>query len=181
MALTELDLKYESYREDVESWLTETYKKNFSWYFEDVHELIERMGSKYRAITDAELEQILVYLPLKLFEVSEVLNNFKISLEAIKIEVKKAKSDIIQNSAATSQVKKKEEAESATLDDELLIKAYTVVINRVESEISLSKELIMSAKKIWTSRKQSELVGTSGESVTDLPDYDSISHKEYIK
>ena len=43
-----------------------------------------------------------------------------------------------------------------TIEDELMISIYSKLIERVNSQISYSKELIMSAKKLWDRRKEAE-------------------------
>ena len=155
-----MDIKetYENHQEDidsVEAWCEEVYKDKFWAYFQNVHDLYKRIKSKSHPITDEELEMILTELPLDLFKASEALSNFKTGQEVIRISIKKMKSMV---------------STIDTLDDELLITAYSNIINRVEKELSFSRELIMGAKKIWDSRRSSEKMNPVKEVVSDEPD-----------
>lgn len=173
----------------VSDWADEIYSDKFSKYFKDQRELYVRLESKERLITDSELEQILTTLPLELFSVSEVLSQFKISQEVVKLRVKQIEADKVSESDEKSVTKKKEDAAMQTLEHKLLITVYSAVISRVESEISFSRELIMSAKKIWDARKSTESSNPVGPVVTDgdeLPEYSyksksSLDGKTYIK
>ena len=69
-------------------------------------------------------------------------------------------------------------------EDKILILAYDNLITRVEKEMSYSRELIMSAKKIYDARRnteQSNPVSEVNSKQNDLPDYySSTSGKQYI-
>ena len=69
-------------------------------------------------------------------------------------------------------------------EDKILILAYDNLITRVEKEMSYSRELIMSAKKIYDVRRnteQSNPVSEVSSKQNDLPDYySSTSGKQYI-
>lgn len=163
--------------EAVIEWCDEIYDDRFSKFFQRERELFQRLQSKSRPITDEELEWILTMLPLELFSVAEVLNKFKISQEVVKLKTKQKKAHIIETSAERTATRRQEVAALAILEDELLHTAYSTVIDRVEREISFSRELIMSAKKIWDSRHRENINPISEVSVPDpvhdLPDYKS--------
>ena len=171
---------YQSHKQDLDdiaNWIDQTYDENFRQYFEVVENLYARFKSETYPITDAEIEAILTILPLNLFSVSEKLAQLESSSEVIKLRVKQKKYEIIQSSEASSQAAKKEEAANAVVDDEILLKAYEILSDRVNNEISFSRELIMGAKKIWSARKQTETIGIGAENVNtnreidELPEY----------
>lgn len=175
------------YNEDISgvtSWCDEVYNAQFASYFEDQRTLFTRLRSTRQPITDAELEAILTTIPLQLFSVSEVLNKFRISQAVIKVKTKQKEHEVYSTSQARTIAGRQAEAAEAVLEDGLLYSAYATVIDRVDSEIAFSRELIMGAKKIWDARKRTEEVHPVGEvSVpSDLPDYVPSSHNQtYIK
>lgn len=157
-----------------QSWADELYQKSFGNYLKDVRNLYSKLEDKKRPITDAELEDILTTLPLQLITISEILGQFKISKEVVTLTVKQKEAEHIKNSSATSVTQKKEEASTAVLEYKLVQTVYASVINRVENEISFSRELIMSAKKIWDARRSTDNVNPIASVVTDeseLPEY----------
>lgn len=180
MKISTIDNMYKDEFDDISSWCELKYSSMFSEYFEEMHILYDRVSSNLKPITDAELETILTTLPLRLYGAAEKLNELKIRVEVIKLHVKQDKYDSMVNSEATSQTARKEEAAISVIEDELLLKVYSSLIERAESEISASKELIMSAKKIWTSRREAENVGNAAKNI-DLPDYSEMDGKQYIK
>lgn len=163
--------------ESVVSWCSEIYGEKFAEYFLNARVLFERVQSKTHPITDDELSQILIDLPMKLFDVSEVLNQFRLSYEVVKLRNKQKESDLIKSSSETTAPKRKSDAELQMIPDKLLVTAFDSVITRVENEISFCRELIMSSKKIWDARRKTEQVNPISE-VSDLPDYNV---KSYIK
>lgn len=163
--------------ESVVSWCSDIYDGKFAEYFLNARVLFERVQSKTHPITDDELSQILIDLPMKLFDVSEVLNQFRLSYEVVKLRNKQKESDLIKSSSETTAPKRKSDAELQMIPDKLLVTAFDSVITRVENEISFCRELIMSAKKIWDARRKTEQVNPISE-VSDLPEYNV---KSYIK
>lgn len=159
--------------EDVLNWCESEYNTYFSQYFGEMASLYSRIQSTYKPITDNELEQILTDIPLQLFAASEALSQYKARIEVLKLEIKQRKHDVYEASTETSQSARRDEAAYAVLEDEMLLKLYSLVVERVEHELSFSKELIMSAKKIWTARRETESVeAVSSSRVADtLPDY----------
>ena len=161
--------------EAVSDWCEEIYQNNFASHFSESRELFLRLKSKTQPITDEELSWILINLPLNLFDVSEVLNKFKVNQEVVKLRNKQKESDLVKASIETTATKRQEEASIKMLENKLLVTAYSSVMSRVESEISFCRELIMGAKKIWDARRRSESANPVGfvtdDSHTDLPDY----------
>lgn len=138
---------------EVQEWADSEYDKYFAKYFKGEKELYDRMKSNSDPISDQELEWILTELPLELFSVTEQLSKLKTAQEVIKISVKQKERDIIESIPEGSATQKKEQAQFLTMEDRLLIDVYDSIMDRVNKQMSFSKELIMSAKKIWDSRR----------------------------
>lgn len=140
----------------VQDWSKEMYEECFSSYFVGQRELYKRFESESHPITDAELETILIDVPLKLFTVAEALSQFRIGQEVTKLKAKQIEREKEMQSVESSETKRKAEASFATLEHKLLITVQSAVVEHVEREISFSRELIMGAKKIWDSRRNAE-------------------------
>lgn len=182
--LKELNSQYSEDIDAVTAWCNEIYEAKFASYFNTQRELYNRLNSKQHPITDSELEQILTEMPLDLFSVSEILSQFRVSQEVVKIKTTQKKADIVDNCSEPTITKRQEVASLAILEDKLLQTAYSTVIERVEREMSFSRELIMGAKKIWDSRRQTEEANPVGEVVpgSNLPEYNVTrsNQKSYI-
>ena len=141
----------------------EIYSKYFARYFNRTKELEAAFQNKTIPITDAQLEDIIVGLPLDLIQVSTSLAQFKQHQEIVKLTIKQRKKD-----------KSDKLPWDADLDTEyaLMSIVYSAVILRVEGEISFSKELIMGAKKVWDARKRTETIVPIKEQPVELPNYD---------
>lgn len=137
---------------EVNDWAESEYNKYFAQYFKGEKELYDRLKSKTDPITDDELEWILTDLPLELFSVTEQLSKMQISQQVIKIGIKQKERDYIASAEGT-QTQKKEEAQALTMEDRLLVDVYDSIMDRVSRQMTFSKELIMSAKKIWDARR----------------------------
>jgi len=161
----------------VVSWCSEIYDEKFAEFFLDARVLFEKLQSKSHPITDDDLSQILMDIPMKLFDVSEVLNQFRLNYEVVKLKNKQKESNLIKSSSESTASKRKIDAELKMISDKILVLAFDSVITRVENEISFCRELIMSAKKLWDARRKSEQSNPVSE-VTELPDYHATS---YIK
>lgn len=159
----------------VHDWVESEYSKHFSQYFETQRNLYAVFKNNRKAITDDELEQILMQVPLDLFVVSENLNKYRLSLETLKLKLKHDTREISKNSTAKSQAKRDEDGELETIGDRILIECYNNIITRVENEISFSRELIMSSKKLWDSRRQGDRTMPVGikdyQQSNNLPNY----------
>lgn len=157
---------------EVNDWAESEYNKYFAEYFKGEKDLYDRLKSKTDPITDDELEWILTDLPLELFSVTEQLSKLQISQQVIKLSIKQKEREYIAT-AEGSQTQKKEEAQALTMEDKLLVDVYDSIVERVSRQMTFSKELIMSAKKIWDARRSDgiplpEIVTREDE----LPDYD---------
>ena len=176
----------------VTSWCTEMYDCKFSNYFKQSHDLYSRLTSKEKPVTDKELEDIFTLVPLNMIQVSEELNNLRLSLEITKSKMKRKKREFAKASAEKSQTKRDEEAADLIIEDE---------IQRVESEMSYSRELLQTCKRIWDARRSnaantfavSELTSDKSSPsmydkpqaivYEDIPNYDTRSSgsKYYVK
>lgn len=158
---------------EVNEWAEREYNKYFSQYFKGEVELYDRMKKNSDPITDQELEWILTDLPLELFSVTEQLTKLKTAQEVIKLHIKQTERNYIQDSNSPgSATQKKEDAAALTAEDKLLVTVYDSLADRVSRQMSFSKELIMSAKKIWDARRSDgvlnpEVLGKD----TILPEY----------
>jgi len=153
----------DSLREDFESannLENDIYNKYFSKYFVKEIEMHNRFQDAEVAITDLELSWIITALPLELFAVSTALAQFKQNNEIVKLKIKQRKS-------------KGKDVEDDGLDEEFKLMSiiYNAVIDRVEHQISFSKELIMGAKKVWDARRSTERSPIGEVGIPDLPDY----------
>lgn len=158
---------------EVNEWADQEYNKYFSQYFKGEVELYDRMKKNQDPITDQELEWILTELPLELFSVTEQLSKLKTAQEVIKLHIKQTERDYIQNPGSPgSATQKKEDAVALTAEDRLLVTVYDSISERVSRQMSFSKELIMSAKKIWDARRSDGVLNPDvlGKD-TSLPEY----------
>ena len=147
------------FKEDIDetvNWCNQQYNAIFASYFQDVHNLHKRLQSDSVPITDDELQTILVDLPMQLFDASEQLSQFKTALEVVKLKMKEQEAMVLKSSKAKTAALRKSEVEMAQYEAKVKSVLYQSIISRVENEISLSKELIMGAKKIWDARRRTE-------------------------
>lgn len=158
---------------EVNEWAESEYQAYFGGYFKGEVDLYNRMKKDKSQLSDTELEWILSELPLELFSVTQQLSKLKTAQEVIKISIKEKERDFIKT-AEGSEAKKKEEASAFTAEDRLLVTVYDQIADRVSREMSFSKELIMSAKKIWDARRSDGIpvCDISHESNDALPEYD---------
>ncbi len=158
---------------EVNEWAESEYNKYFADYFKGEVELYNRMKSSSDPVTDIELEWILTTVPLELFSVSEQLSKMKTAQEVIRIHIKEVERKYISDSNNPgSATQKKEEAALLTSEDKLLVSVYDSITERVARQVSFSKELIMSAKKIWDARRSDGLLSPEVTNRTSgLPDY----------
>lgn len=170
----------------VQEWYQELYTKKFEKYFRNQTDLYKRLQSESRSITDSELETILIDIPLDLFSVAETLNTLKLYMEVLKLSIKPKIKEISQNSTESTQTKRDQYAEMQVIGDRILIKVYESVINQVENQITFSKELIMSAKKLWDARRRTEDVNpisTANPISENIPEYEinNLKSNFYVK
>jgi len=170
--LNELNEEFKVDIDSVTSWCNEIYLDQFDEFFVDYRVLFKRLKSKEKSITDEELARILIDLPIQLFGIAEALNKFKISQEVVKLKNRQRELELIRNSLKSTVTDRKQDATDKMIEYKLLITAYSSIIDRVTSEISFCRELIMGAKKIHDSR----LAGIRSNPVSEvdetmLPDY----------
>lgn len=142
------------------------YTKNFSHFFDIVDKFYYSMQKEKNKLSDEELEEILIDLPLNLFEVSDKVTGLRIQLEVTKLKNREVRENIrtaIDSSDAFSDMSKTDRKEavarataSSMVPYELLADVYEVLLDLISNKVSFAKELIMSAKKVWTSRRETE-------------------------
>lgn len=161
--------------DQVEEWAESEYQNYFAPYFKGEVEIYRELKSNDTAtISDATLEWILTYLPLELFSVSEQLSKLKTKQEVIRLHIKEEEDKFVQDpvNSAMSVTARKEKAALLTAEDKLLVDIYSNIADRVGREISFSRELIMSAKKIWDARRAVDGPAIGGiKEVDTLPEY----------
>lgn len=150
------------YQKDIDAvikYQNKVYDKMFSKEFSEVKSLSDMIKkSGYKSLSDEVLEIILMDVPLKLFDVAEKLNQLELTLQVLKLKLKERKIELKhdENVRNMNSTMLSEFVSENTIEDELMISIYSKLIERVNSQISYSKELIMSAKKLWDRRKEAE-------------------------
>lgn len=181
------------YADDLQSvtnWCARTYDENFSFLFDNVKSLHDKLQTEKDKITDDDLEMILTDLPLALFSASEKLNGLRTTREVGKLKLKEKKLKKKEELYKAIQDKNSPFSKSdipslindSFIDDQVMQVALDGVINRVENEISFTRELIMSAKKIWDRRSSTDVVNPVGPIVPEyqnLPDYGNFEKTEF--
>lgn len=171
-----LDVIESEHQEDLQSvndWCEKLYTQRFSSYFVGVRELYSQLQSVDHPITDESLMWILTELPIELFNVSSVLNEFITHYEVLKLKIKNKEIEVAGTATVLSISDRKDYVAHQVFGDKLLLSAYNSVATRVEKEISFSKELIMGAKKVWDARRSTEKSNPVSEvnPGDDLPEY----------
>lgn len=140
--------------DEVNQWAESEYQKYFAPYFKGQVELYNKLKKyDYKNITDQQLQDILINLPMELFSVSEQLSKMRTAQEVIKLHIKEVERDYVKSHTEGSETKRKEEASVLTAEDRLLVTVYDTIVERVTRQMTFSKELIMSAKKVWDARR----------------------------
>lgn len=180
---------YDEDMKGVENWCNELYESRFSTYFQEIRTLYNTLSDKQEQISDTILEQILTDIPLSLFTVSERLNTLRTNCEVGKLKMREHEALVRQTlfdeytkDCGYSKSDIPAMVRDSVINDQIVIVALNGVINRVENEISFSRELIMSAKKIWDRRKNTENVNPVGPVVPeyfDLPDYGDFKSADF--
>lgn len=183
MELKEVELSMSEDITDARDWVSSKYTELFAEYFAEVRGLSARMKSKTQPISDQELESVLTNLPLDLFEVASKLSDIKLNYEVIKLHNKKEHTEAVKQSKASTVSQRNAEADVATIGNRALELVYETLIERVEKEVSYTRELIMAAKKIWDGRRKAEQSVPIGPvSVQSQPESEySASAKHYDK
>ena len=187
-----MDIPYQDTIHEVDSVIESLYEEVFGELFEKVSELYKRFKSHTQPISDGELEQILTELPLNLFTVAEKLSSMKLRQSVTKLENKRTRRNLLREynqsdrwddlSAGARRDAISFQIEDDTFDNDIVVMVYDAVIERVESEISFTRELIMGAKKLWDARKANVLpTGEIGDKETPpLPEYIDWTHKDSV-
>lgn len=156
MELKRVELSVSEDINDAREWVDSKYADFFAEYFDGVRNLSSRMKSKIQPISDKELEMVLTNLPLDLFEVASKLSDIKLNYEVIKLHNKKEHTEAAKKSTAKTITQRNADADALTIDNRALELVYETLIERVEKEVSYTRELIMAAKKIWDGRRKAE-------------------------
>lgn len=154
--LESVELSMSADIKDAREWVDSKYAEIFAEYFNEVRTLSARMKSKIQPISDLELESVLTNLPLDLFEVASKLSDIKLNYEVIKLHNKKEHTEMVKKSTASTATQRNAEADVATIGNRALELVYETLIERVEKEVSYTRELIMASKKIWDGRRKAE-------------------------
>ena len=175
-----LNQLHDKYRDDIDSvneWANNQYEMTFASHFSQVHSMYDKLKSNNSPISDDELEWILTWLPLELMNVSEKLSQLKNTQEVIKLGIKKKENEITtsETEGGMSTTKAKEIAADAVSEDKILLSVYDSIYERVSRQVTFAKELIMSSKKIWDARRNSE------QSMPSIPSSDADALPEYSK
>ena len=159
MNFTSIESQYQQDIDAVIQYQNEVYDTMFSKEFSEVKRLSDMIKkSGYKSPSDEILEIILMDVPLKMFDVAEKLNQLELTLQVLKLKLKEKKIELKHDEIARNMnsTMLSEFVSENTIEDELMISIYSKLIERVNSQISYSKELIMSAKKLWDRRKEAE-------------------------
>lgn len=159
MNFASVESQYQQDIDAVRKYQNDVYDEMFSAEFSEVKNLSDMIKkSGYRSPSDEVLEIILMDVPLKLFDVAEKLNQLELTLQVLKLKLKEKKIELKhdENVRSMNSSEISEFISANTIEDELMISIYSKLIERVNSQISYSKELIMSAKKLWDRRKEAE-------------------------
>jgi len=152
-------------REDFEAADTlvdEIYDKYFAQGFKRISELEKAFRNTDTPVTDAQLEEIITTIPMDLYTISASLAQFKQHYEIVKL---------------TNKQRKKSKADDTDVEYQLMAIVYNSVIDRVEYQISFTKELIMGAKKIWDARRRTDTTNPIKDTYINLPNYDDALNK----
>lgn len=181
----DINLTYQTHQQQIlelNKICDQLYQENFNQFLDNFQTIKLQITSNKR-VSDADLEYILVTLPLNLISMSESVSRLKLEQEALKLSIKEKEYNICSESKLPTEVKRKEFASIQTINDKLLLNVYVMLIERAENEISLYRELIMGAKKIWDARRKTDNMNpTTEQNIESLPNYDfKLSSKTYVK
>ena len=180
-SLNEVVSEYQSDFTEANDLVLHTYSETFQNSFDILDRLYYRMQKEKNKISDAELEEILIDLPLNMFIVADRVTELRVQLEVTKLKNREVRENIrtqIDSSDAFSDMSKTDRKEavarataSSMVPYELLADVYEVLLDLVSNKVSFAKELIMSAKKVWTSRREAEdSMPVAEPDVSDGPD-----------
>ena len=137
--------------DELDAWCDKIYQDNFGDHFKEVRKLRAQMDMAERfPIPDADLEMILIDLPLELISALESVHRLRTHQELMKFN---AKYRVREESPPTASKADRDEITAGML---AVAKAYENIIERADREIAYCRELIMGAKKIWDARRNAE-------------------------
>lgn len=165
--------EHQPYMDEFNNWGEEQYDQYFSQYFKLQRSLKDKINKGGKDLSDADLKSVLTELPIDMIEAASALSEFKTNQEVIKIRVKDAKTQRTKELSTSSYTKAeiKDMVDSEVSGEMLLITVYSNIIERVEREMSYSRELIMGCKKIWDARRRSEEPLLGAVDSSQLPEY----------
>ena len=177
-----MNLPYSDMLAEIGQVRDDMYNDIFRDLFLRVADLHLRFKSESRPITDTELEVILTELPLQLFTIAERLADIKMRMSVTKLENKHKRvsltnaylSDPVYDNLSTTARRDAVglRVDSELKEDEIAVMVYSSLIDRIEGEMSFSRELIMGAKKVWDARRAALLpTGPTAPSDVELADY----------
>lgn len=167
--------KYSSEIDSVSDWSDEIVNACMGDTLTEIFSIQDRMNSSHE-ITMNELTWVLFDLPIQLIHISEALSKIQLSLETIKLTKSHNETEFANdikrqsNNSKISATELKQIVASEFYGDNIGIVVYESSISQIERYISLSKELIMGAKKIWQRRVDTEEVNPVMP-VEELPEY----------
>ena len=107
--------------------------------------------------------------------------------------MKAKRRELVKESSGVTKTEREEDANAAMAEYEIICIAYTNIIQRVDNQISFSRELVMCAKKLWDARHARPVNLVSETTATDksggkystetLPEYIPTAYEDkmYIK
>lgn len=178
--IQDIEAKHGAEFSEIDDWMNNRYNSDFKHYFEGQRNIHKRILNSESKITNEELEQVMIDIPLMLIDVAEKVNMYKLRIESIKLNMKRRRITSINEDIYISESM----LDVQDIDDKLLVAAYQMLIQRVEKEMSYTRELIMGAKKVWDSRKNGDSVvpimpDSQEDPLSGLPDY-RLNGKSYI-
>ena len=165
MNIYSIEEKYQADTASAEKWLSETYKRIFGTYFEQSDKLYDAIHTgNVSNFSDEDLSNILSVIPLDLLVAAEALSSVKVRTAFFKQQLKEYKHDS-RDATDISEL-------------ELLIHCYTALEELVSTKMSFSRELIMTAKKLWDARQEgANAMPVAERDYSNLPEYPAT----YIK
>lgn len=156
--------------DESKSFCDELYDNRFSKFFKSTDNLYSKFKDTTVELNSEDLSVILSQCPIDIIAASEELSDLRRNIDIVKLNIKELKST--------------GDSQSEIIENELLICLLESVLKRVEVQISYTRELIMSAKKLWDARSKTESAMPIDpvDDVPDLPDYSlNTKNSNYIK
>lgn len=171
----------------IEEWVDSIWEAKFEPSFAEARSLYSKLKNADVPISDTDLERIITILPLDMLEAAEHLNQLRLSSETFKLLNKDKETTLLRDRPDGMSVSDhKQMVELAMTERKLLTAAYNAIITRAENQMTFCREMIMSAKKIFDSRRSTEKAVPIGapnteDSAPSLPSYSGGRQQSYIK